>query len=111
MWARAERRSLRVVEALAPLPLTRAVRSAQILFVISKPDVFKSPASDTYIIFGEVRAIQTPTLCLPFANLTAGSTAPLRTSASPCSQMFGVLGVIERVVMCVVCVRRPRSRT
>jgi nascent polypeptide-associated complex subunit alpha len=28
---------------------------SQILFVISKPDVFKSPASDTYIIFGEAK--------------------------------------------------------
>lgn len=27
----------------------------QILFVISKPDVFKSPASDTYIVFGEAK--------------------------------------------------------
>lgn len=27
----------------------------QILFVISKPDVFKSPASDTFIIFGEAK--------------------------------------------------------
>merc|ERR1712167_437152 len=26
-----------------------------ILFVVSKPDVFKSPASDTYIIFGEAK--------------------------------------------------------
>lgn len=29
--------------------------AAQILFVISKPDVFKSPASDTHIIFGEAK--------------------------------------------------------
>ena len=28
-------------------------KSKTILFVISKPDVYKSPASDTYIIFGE----------------------------------------------------------
>lgn len=35
-------------------PLTLCL-APQILFVISKPDVFKSPASDTYIIFGEVR--------------------------------------------------------
>lgn len=28
---------------------------AQILFVIQSPDVFKSPASDTYIIFGEAK--------------------------------------------------------
>ncbi|KAF8096181.1 hypothetical protein N665_0316s0026 [Sinapis alba] len=27
----------------------------QILFVISKPDVFKSPASDTYVILGEAK--------------------------------------------------------
>ncbi|GAB2277703.1 hypothetical protein Dimus_012406 [Dionaea muscipula] len=26
-----------------------------ILFVISRPDVFKSPASDTYVIFGEAK--------------------------------------------------------
>lgn len=31
------------------------VLMVQILFVISKPDVFKSPASDTYIIFGEAK--------------------------------------------------------
>ncbi len=28
---------------------------AQILFVIQGPDVFKSPASDTYVIFGEAK--------------------------------------------------------
>ena len=27
----------------------------QILFVIQKPDVLKSPASDTYVIFGEAK--------------------------------------------------------
>ena len=27
----------------------------QILFVISKPDVFKGPTSDTYVIFGEAK--------------------------------------------------------
>ena len=27
----------------------------QILFVVSKPDVFKSPNSDTYVIFGEAK--------------------------------------------------------
>jgi len=30
-------------------------KAKNILFVISKPDVFKSPASDTYIIFGEAK--------------------------------------------------------
>lgn len=31
------------------------ISAAQILFVIAKPDVYKSPASDTYIIFGEAK--------------------------------------------------------
>jgi len=30
-------------------------KSKQILFVISKPDVFKAPTSDTYVIFGEAK--------------------------------------------------------
>lgn len=30
-------------------------KSKNILFVINRPDVFKSPASDTYIIFGEAK--------------------------------------------------------
>lgn len=30
-------------------------KSKNILFVITKPDVFKNPASDTYIVFGEAK--------------------------------------------------------
>lgn len=30
-------------------------KSKNILFVITKPDVYKNPASDTYIIFGEAK--------------------------------------------------------
>uniref|UniRef100_A0A1D5QZG9 NAC alpha domain containing n=1 Tax=Macaca mulatta TaxID=9544 RepID=A0A1D5QZG9_MACMU len=30
-------------------------KSKNILFVIAKPDVFKSPASDTYVVFGEAK--------------------------------------------------------
>ncbi|KAK8541949.1 hypothetical protein V6N13_137474 [Hibiscus sabdariffa] len=30
-------------------------KSKNILFIISKPDVFKSPTSDTYVIFGEAK--------------------------------------------------------
>jgi len=30
-------------------------KSKNILFIIAKPDVFKSPASDTYIVFGEAK--------------------------------------------------------
>lgn len=30
-------------------------KSKSILFVINRPDVFKSPASDIYIVFGEAK--------------------------------------------------------
>uniref|UniRef100_A0A0D6QTM5 NAC-A/B domain-containing protein n=1 Tax=Araucaria cunninghamii TaxID=56994 RepID=A0A0D6QTM5_ARACU len=43
---------------MKPIPgVTRVTvkKSKNILFVISKPDVFKSPASDTYIVFGEAK--------------------------------------------------------
>ncbi len=30
-------------------------KSKNIIFVISKPDVYKSPTSDTYIVFGEAK--------------------------------------------------------
>lgn len=30
-------------------------KSKNILFVVAKPDVYKNPASDTYIVFGEAK--------------------------------------------------------
>lgn len=39
----------------APAPACSTFPGLQILFVINQPDVFKSPASDTYIIFGEAK--------------------------------------------------------
>lgn len=35
-------------------------KSKNILFVITKPDVYKSPASDTYIVFGEAKVCGEP---------------------------------------------------
>lgn len=35
--------------------ITDSRYSFQILFVVSKPDVFKSPTSETYVIFGEAK--------------------------------------------------------
>lgn len=31
-------------------------KSKNVLFVIAKPDVFKSPTSDTYVVFGEAKS-------------------------------------------------------
>ena len=36
-------------------------KSKNILFVINKPDVYKSPASDTFIVFGEAKVRESPT--------------------------------------------------
>merc|ERR1712217_592449 len=57
---RAEKKSRKAVAKLGMKPVPGIVRvtvkkSKNILFVISKPDVHKSPNSDTYIIFGEAK--------------------------------------------------------
>merc|ERR1712070_1089483 len=55
-----EKKSRKAMQKLGMKPVSGIVRvtikkSKNILFVISKPDVFKSPASDTHIIFGEAK--------------------------------------------------------
>ncbi|XP_056692223.1 uncharacterized protein [Spinacia oleracea] len=49
-----EKKSRKVLLKLRMKPIT-GVSIVTILFVISKPDVFKSPTSDTYVIFGEAK--------------------------------------------------------
>merc|ERR1712023_414129 len=58
--SRSEKKSRKAMQKLGMKPVPGIMRvtvkkSKSILFVISKPDVFKSPASDTYIIFGEAK--------------------------------------------------------
>ncbi|CAN0862820.1 Nascent polypeptide-associated complex subunit alpha-like protein [Linum grandiflorum] len=58
--SRSEKKSRKAMLKLGMKPMTGVSRvtvkkSKNILFVISKPDVFKSPTSDTYIIFGEAK--------------------------------------------------------
>merc|ERR1711904_184114 len=57
---RSEKKSRKAVQKLGMKPLPGIVRvtvkkSKNILFVISKPDVHKSPTSDTYISLGEAK--------------------------------------------------------
>ena len=57
---RSEKKSRKAMQKLGMRPVPGIIRvtvkkSKNILFVISKPDVFKSPSSDTYIIFGEAK--------------------------------------------------------
>ncbi|XP_059146553.1 nascent polypeptide-associated complex subunit alpha-like [Physella acuta] len=58
--SRSEKKARKAMSKLGlkPVPgVTRVtIRKAKnILFVISRPDVYKSPASDTYIVFGEAK--------------------------------------------------------
>jgi len=58
--SRSEKKSRKAMLKLGMKPITGVSRvtvkkSKNILFVISKPDVFKSPNSDTYVIFGEAK--------------------------------------------------------
>eukprot|EP01138_Halocafeteria_seosinensis_P011274 gb/GECG01011516.1/.p1 GENE.gb/GECG01011516.1/~~gb/GECG01011516.1/.p1 ORF type:complete len:214 (+),score=56.13 gb/GECG01011516.1/:1-642(+) len=57
---RAEKKSRKAMQKLGMKPIggiTRVTvkKSKNILFVIAQPEVFKSPVSDTYIIFGEAK--------------------------------------------------------
>ncbi|KAI3878622.1 hypothetical protein MKW98_027927 [Papaver atlanticum] len=57
--SRSEKKSRQAMLKLGMKPITGVsrvtVKKSKNLFVISKPDVFKSPASDTYVIFGEAK--------------------------------------------------------
>lgn len=57
---RAEKKARKAIAKLGLKPIQGILRvtirkSKNILFVIQKPDVYKSPASDTYIVFGEAK--------------------------------------------------------
>jgi nascent polypeptide-associated complex subunit alpha len=57
---RAEKKARKAMQKLGMKPVSGIMRvtvkkAKNILFVISQPDVFKSPASDTYVIFGEAK--------------------------------------------------------
>eukprot|EP00164_Ancoracysta_twista_P001349 GFYU01001759.1.p1 GENE.GFYU01001759.1~~GFYU01001759.1.p1 ORF type:complete len:236 (-),score=99.30 GFYU01001759.1:398-1024(-) len=58
--SRGEKKSRKAMAKLGMKPVPGIVRvtvkrGKNLLFVISQPDVFKSPISDTYIIFGEAK--------------------------------------------------------
>merc|ERR1712029_305598 len=58
--SRGEKKARKIMSKLGLKPITGVSRvtirkSKNILFVIQKPDVYKNPASDTYIVFGEAK--------------------------------------------------------
>lgn len=58
---RNEKKSRKAMQKLGMRPVPGILRvtikkSKSVLFVISKPDVFKSPTADTYVVFGEAKS-------------------------------------------------------
>jgi nascent polypeptide-associated complex subunit alpha len=58
---RNEKKSRKAMQKLGMRPVPGILRvtvkkSKNVLFVINKPDVFKSPTSDTYVVFGEAKS-------------------------------------------------------
>merc|ERR1712193_353865 len=58
--SRGEKKARKIMSKLGLKQITGVSRvtirkSKNILFVIQKPDVYKNPASDTYIVFGEAK--------------------------------------------------------
>jgi nascent polypeptide-associated complex subunit alpha len=61
---RNEKKSRKAMQKLGMRPVPGVVRvtvkkSKNVLFVINKPDVFKSPTADTYVVFGEAKSEDT----------------------------------------------------
>ena len=52
-------------------------KSKNILFVINRPDVYKSPAGDTHIIFGEAKVFICLLSTLPYSILSSDETQQL----------------------------------
>lgn len=58
---RNEKKSRKAMQKLGMRPITGIIRvtvkkSKNVLFVIHKPDVFKSPNAETYVVFGEAKS-------------------------------------------------------
>ena len=77
--SRSEKKSRKAMQKLGMKPVPGVLRvtikkSKNILFVVSKPDVFKSPNSDTHVIFGEAK--------IEDLNAAASAAAAQQFSAS-----------------------------
>lgn len=123
--SRSEKKSRKAVTKLGMKPVPGISRvtikkSKNILFMINRPDVFKSPTSDTYVIFGEAKiedlsaaaqanaaadfgrsAIRTP------ASTT--TTAPADTSAEGSTDETGLDAKDIELVMTQANVDRSRA--
>ena len=89
---RAEKKARRMMSKLHMKSVPGVLRvtvkkSKNVLFVISKPDVFKSPGSDTYVVFGEAKsedagaAAQQAAAARQFRDAAAAGVPPAAAAA------------------------------
>ena len=91
---RAEKKSRKAMQKLGMRPIGGVTRMAvkksnQVLFVISNPDVFKSPSSDTYVIFGEAKTEDNSQMAAAAQAVSARCVTPL--SFRTCGILFDPL--------------------
>eukprot|EP00578_Thalassiosira_sp_NH16_P017187 CAMPEP_0181107150 /NCGR_PEP_ID=MMETSP1071-20121207/16925_1 /TAXON_ID=35127 /ORGANISM="Thalassiosira sp., Strain NH16" /LENGTH=198 /DNA_ID=CAMNT_0023190631 /DNA_START=90 /DNA_END=686 /DNA_ORIENTATION=- len=97
---RAEKKSRKAMQKLGMRPIPGVVRmsvkkSNQVLFVITQPDVYKSPNADTYVIFGEAKTEDSGQMAAAAAQAAqaqqaaaaaAAQQAPAAASLEPVSE-------------------------
>jgi len=81
--SRSEKKTRKAIQKMGMKPFPGIVRvtmkkSKNILFVIAKPDVYRSPGSDTYIIFGEAKIedLSNTSLAKQAQQVVANENAP-----------------------------------
>ena len=69
-------------------------KSKNILFVIQKPDVYKNPASDTYIVFGEAKIEDLSQQAqMEAASKFAKADVPQSASDAPAGKILNFTGL------------------
>jgi nascent polypeptide-associated complex subunit alpha len=84
---RAEKKSRKAMQKLGMRPIPGIYRmavkkSSQVLFVINRPDVYKSPTADTYVIFGEAKTEDSGQMAAAAQQVAMAQQAAAQQAAS-----------------------------
>jgi nascent polypeptide-associated complex subunit alpha len=100
---RAEKKSRKAMQKLGMRPIPGIYRmsvkkSNQVLFVINRPDVYKSPTADTYVIFGEAKTEDSGQMAAAAQQVAMAQQAAQQAAAGvPASAAKGLESVSEDV--------------
>mmetsp|Transcript_31803 Transcript_31803/g.36171 ORF Transcript_31803/g.36171 Transcript_31803/m.36171 type:complete len:217 (+) Transcript_31803:125-775(+) len=100
---RSEKKSRKAMQKLGMRPVQGVLRvtvkkSKNVLFVINKPDVFKSPTADTYVVFGEAKSEDlggTAASQAAAAQKFAAATAAQQQQQAAVSQAAGAMPSLD----------------